>query len=246
MKLTKILHTAAFAGKIILENGGETHRVEDVINKICEGYGVEVNCYSTITGIMATARNEKDEHESITIRVKSRIMNLDIIHKVNNICDETDKYSIEEFLQELKKISKEPAYSKLRNTAAYAGVAALFTLLFGGTLLDSYGSAIIGIVLFIFLDYFSKFEINGFFKNCIASAILTFFAITFQKYGFINNFNTTISGTIMLLVPGMALTNSLSDLIAGDYMAGMARGTEAFLIAMSLAAGSGFVMAILL
>lgn len=246
MKLTKILHTAAFAGKIILESGGETHRVEDVINRVCEAYGVEVNCYSTITGIMATARNNNDEHESITIRVKSRTFNLDIIHKVNTICYDAEKYSVDGFYEELLKISREPAYSKLKNLGAYAFVAALFTLLFGGTLVDSYGALIIGITVFLYMDFLSKFQINVFFKNCMASALLTFFAIIFKESGLINNINTTISGTIMLLVPGMALTNSVSDLIEGDYMAGMARGTEAFLIATSLAAGSGFVMAVLL
>jgi uncharacterized membrane protein YjjP (DUF1212 family) len=49
----------------------------------------------------------------------------------------------------------------------------------------------------------------------------------------------------MLLVPGIALTNGIRDIIAGDYMTGMARGLEALLVATSLAVGTGFAISII-
>lgn len=246
MKLTKILNIATFAGTIMLENGGETYRVEEVVGRVCEAYGVEVSCYATITGIMASARNQDDDHESVTIRVTYRTINLDIIHKVNDICRNVNDYDIDSFKEKLEKIKNEPKHSIVKNTMAYALAGGSFTLLFGGTPMDFLGSSIISMLVFAYLNYFSKFEVNGFFRNCIASAILAFFSVIFQRIGIIDNLDTTISGAIMLLVPGMTLTNSVRDLIAGDYMAGIARGVEALLIAMSLAAGSGFVLAILL
>ena len=44
-------------------------------------------------------------------------------------------------------------------------------------------------------------------------------------------------GNIMLLIPGMALTNSIRDLLCGDIVAGLLRLVESLLIALAIAAG---------
>ena len=46
-----------------------------------------------------------------------------------------------------------------------------------------------------------------------------------------------IIGNIMLLIPGVALTNSLRDIISGDTMSGLLRFFEACVIALAIAAG---------
>ena len=46
-----------------------------------------------------------------------------------------------------------------------------------------------------------------------------------------------IIGNIMMLIPGIALTNSVRDLIGGDIIAGTLRFSEAGLIAVAIAGG---------
>ena len=46
----------------------------------------------------------------------------------------------------------------------------------------------------------------------------------------------------MLLVPGLAITNAIRDTIAGDFLAGLTKAAEAFLIAISIAVGSGAIL----
>ncbi len=43
----------------------------------------------------------------------------------------------------------------------------------------------------------------------------------------------------MLLVPGVAITNAIRDSIAGDLVAGIARGADAFIAAGAISAGAG-------
>ncbi|MNF09932.1 hypothetical protein D3C80_2107260 [compost metagenome] len=52
----------------------------------------------------------------------------------------------------------------------------------------------------------------------------------------------TIIGSIMLLVPGLAITNAIRDTMAGDLVAGLTRSAEAFLIALAIAIGTGVVL----
>ena len=51
-----------------------------------------------------------------------------------------------------------------------------------------------------------------------------------------------IAKFFMLLVPGLAITNAIRDTIAGDYVSGVARAADAFLCAVAIAVGAGFVM----
>ena len=43
----------------------------------------------------------------------------------------------------------------------------------------------------------------------------------------------------MLLVPGVALTNFMRDLMAEDFISGMLKLTEALLVAAAIALGTG-------
>lgn len=45
----------------------------------------------------------------------------------------------------------------------------------------------------------------------------------------------------MILTPGIAITNSLRDIIDGNYVSGQARLVEAFFIATAIALGVGLM-----
>ena len=48
-----------------------------------------------------------------------------------------------------------------------------------------------------------------------------------------------IAGSIMPLLPGVAITNAIRDTLQGDYVSGGGRIIEAFVIALSIAVGIG-------
>ena len=45
-------------------------------------------------------------------------------------------------------------------------------------------------------------------------------------------------GTLMVLVPGMALTNAMREIMAGDILSGMSRTAEVLLVAAAIALGA--------
>lgn len=50
----------------------------------------------------------------------------------------------------------------------------------------------------------------------------------------------------MLLVPGLALTNSIRDLLEGQLVSGLTRAAEAFFVGLSAAIGTGSILHIYL
>jgi len=48
-----------------------------------------------------------------------------------------------------------------------------------------------------------------------------------------------IAGSIMPMLPGVALTNALRDTLQGDYMSGAVRTIEAVMVAVAIGIGIG-------
>jgi uncharacterized membrane protein YjjP (DUF1212 family) len=78
---------------------------------------------------------------------------------------------------------------------------------------------------------------NQIFINAVSSFFLCVAALWLVPKGIGQDVNKIIIGNIMLLIPGISLTNSLRDMICGDIMTGMLRFFDAVLVAAAIAAG---------
>ena len=244
MNINEILCLSTYAGRIMLESGAEAYRVEETMNKISESLGIEVpDCYATPTVIIASAYHE-GETKSLVVRISKRSVDLQKIHKVNDLARniKNNNYKIEEVRKKLEEIDNEVRYSN-KTTILFSAIGAFaFVFLFGGSLRDAISALIIGIVVKIFDILFQKINLNSFFITTFCASILAFIAILTKKYGFSEDMDKVIIGSIMLLVPGLAITNAIRDTIAGDLVSGLARGIEAFLTAIAVAVGTGVTL----
>lgn len=242
--MNEILQVAMLAGQMILENGGETYRVEETIWRICKIYGAEeAESFATPTGIMASICHGGKIY-SLTRRVSNRTVNLDKIDKVNDLSRNivSKNLSVSDFKNELHKINKEDVYP-LKTIIIFSALGAgSFSVLFGGTFKDVFSAFLIGLVIKTLTIKWSEIGINSFFINSICSGIAALFAIILYKLGIASQVNQTIIGAIMLLVPGLAITNAIRDTISGDLLSGLIRAAEAFLVAVAIAVGTGSVL----
>jgi len=246
MKASKVLEVATYAGRIILENGGETYRVEDTVCRICEAYGFEAQCFATITGIISSVKNREGIPVSLTERITTRTTNLDKIHKVNAVAREISNFSTDELMSLFRRIDNGSTYSETKAFIAHSLGAASFAGMFGGTPKDFFGAFIIGGGIYFLKRLSDKMELNPYLMYSAGGCLASVVSILFSRINLITSVDTTTIGSIMLLVPGMAITNAIRDIIAGDLVAGMARGAEALIIATCLAIGSGIALSTLL
>lgn len=242
MDINKIISVASEAGKIILESGGETYRVEETIIRICNAYGlVFAESFVMPTGIIISAQDSNGKIISLVKRIKDRTVDLEKISKVNDISRniKAKNLSLDYVEKELEIISGTPRFG-WEMTLFFSGIAAsFFTMLFGGNFFDFTISFFIGIIIKSVSLLLSSIDINQFFTNVLGGAISAFLALISVKLNFAQHVDTIIIGSIMLLVPGLAITNAIRDTIAGDLVAGISRGVEALLVAVAIAVGSG-------
>ena len=235
----KILELATQAGKCLLESGAETYRVEDTICRICRSLKVEdAESICLPTGIYVTATMNGKSYTKIA-RISNRSTNLNKVDRINQLSRDAMHLSEDEFEAQLNQILNETPYSSAVDLFFAALSAFGFTLVFGGTVNDGIMAFFLGILVRFLDKNLSRLEMNGFFSVAISSACLTFLALMFSAIGFVYSSETVIIGTIMLLVPGLAITNAVRDSIAGDLISGLARAAEALLIAVAVALGNG-------
>lgn len=244
MDLNEILHVATFAGKIMLESGGETYRAEEIVWRICKIYGIEeAESFVTTTGIMVSVCHNGKTY-SLIRRVSSRTIDLDKVDKVNDLSRNiiNKNLTVTELKNQLNIINNGERYSNKTAVIISALGAFCFVFLFNGKLPEALAAFFIGLIIKYITIKFSALDINQFFINSIASGICTILAIIFLKLNLISDLDKTIIGSIMLLVPGLAITNAIRDTISGDLLAGLTRAVEAFLVAISIAIGTGAVL----
>ena len=120
-----------------------------------------------------------------------------------------------------------------------------FTLLFGGNLADASVALFIGIGVRIIQHYTREIKLNGIFINILGGAfVATSSLFITEMLPLEMHLSIIIIGSIMLLVPGIAFTNAIRDTLMGDYLSGVSRGMEAFLIAVGIAIGVGMILGI--
>lgn len=247
MDFEKLLSCALDIGEQMLISGAEVGRVEDSVKRICEAYHVKRADVFTITSsIVATLENSDGKTITQTRRIVSYRTDLTKLHKLNDlsrkICN--SQPDLHYILRELEEIKQKKPYPLAVQCAACALIAGSFTIFFGGTPIDAIPSAIIGAVLKAVVFTIDKSKVNMVFANVVCSFVACLLAFSFTSIGFGTSVDKIIIGNIMLLIPGIALTNSIRDMISGDIMAGMLRFFEACLIALAIA--SGYVLTALM
>ena len=247
MQPEDLLLFAADAARLMLESGGETYRAEDAAMGIISSQGgAEAECFATSTGLMLSYTGEDGKVRSVVRRVKKRGMNLEKVSRIHALVEalQADRIGLEAAMNELDGIERMRERPALVLTLASAFGASFFALLFGGSLADAIAALFLGALLSFLIRGFQRLKFPEFLTSLAGGAITALASLALRSLGAPINPDTLIIGVIMLLVPGVAITNAIRDIIAGDLVAGIARGADALITAASISAGAGAAFAI--
>lgn len=188
------------------------------------------------------------EIHSIVKRINSRGIDLNMVHNINSLSREIYQHrpSIDVCEEKLKDICRSNSYS-LSKTLFFAGVStSTFTILFNGGIREFLCAFFIGVLTKLVSTNLEKSNLNGFFYKHNLWWPCSYFFHSMSHFGIIKDLDKLIAGSIMLLVPGLALTNSIRDLLEGQLVSGLTRAAEAFFVGLSAAIGTGSILHIYL
>lgn len=239
MKTRQVIEIALRAGEILLISGAEIYRVEDTIYRICRSYNVKCEAYALPSGIFITGVGEENEPVTRIKRIRGRTANLHKIELVNSFSRSLSKKlpDYNEALSMLGQMGSMSCYNFWLRFAA-AGINALaFTKLFNGSLYDSFAAFIIGLLIFVIKEKTSQIGFIQFFEYFISGMVAAGISVIAGKLFPELNIYRIIIGSIVILLPGVAITNGVKDALYGDINSSMYRLSEAVFIAVAVGAG---------
>ncbi|WP_312473542.1 threonine/serine exporter family protein [Neobacillus sp.] len=243
-----IMEICLLAGKIMLQCGGETYRVEDTMMRIAASYGIEkTHSYVTPTGIIFSAESNEPTKTKL-IRISERSTDLKKVAMVNSISRSisSGEIKLKQAMEQLKEIDSMNLTFPFRIQVAAASLASgCFMIMFKGGWNDFIPAMISGGVGFLSFVYFHRFIPIKFFSEFLASFVIGLLSFIFVKTGVGHQVDKIIIGSVMTLVPGLLVTNAIRDLMAGHLVSGLSKGAEAFLTAFAIGAGIAVVVSFL-
>lgn len=239
-EISHFLHILVRMGEALQNSGAEVFRVEDTLNRIAIAYGAEdVNVFVITSSIVVTLTMPSLPPQTETRRLRHAASNdLLTLERLNalsrRIC--TAPPSIEEFQRQLNAILAQHPDSRL-HLAGSVLAASSFAVFFGGNLWDGLLAGGIAVLICWMERYLSPFCMNGVEFQFIASFLSGVSTLLLCRFGMQFHADKVLIGIIMLLIPGIMLTNSIRDILLGDIISGSLRLVEAILMAATLALG---------
>lgn len=239
----KIVDMCLLAGKIMLQSGGETYRVEDTMTRIANAYGIYgSHCFVTPTGIIFSIDGVEPTK---LVRIVERSTDLKKVTVINSISRKiaSGELQLDEAYQKLKEAEKADYKFPIWIQIAAASIASgCFLIMFQGQWKDFIPALITGGLGYSSLLYFHRLVQIRFFAEFLSSFIMGLVSALFVKIGIGTELDKIIIGSVMPLVPGLLITNAVRDLMAGHLVSGLSKGAEAFLTAFAIGAGIAVVL----
>jgi uncharacterized membrane protein YjjP (DUF1212 family) len=231
------------AGRLMMESGAETYRVEDTMARMAETQKLpSTHSFVTPTGILFSPGSP---HHTKLVRIKDRTTDLEKVALVNDVSRKltTGEYTLEVAFAKLQEIEKaDLMFPQWLQVLAAAVASGCFLVLFNGLWNDvpiAFGAGGFGYYVVIKMQALTKVK---FFAEFISSLVIALLAFGSIKVGIGAELDKIIIGSVMPLVPGLLITNAVRDLMAGHFVSGLSKGAEAFLTSFAIGAGVAFVL----
>ena len=233
------------AGRLMMQCGAETYRVEDTMRYMAESQQLfEPNSFVTPTGIIFTAGRPS---QTKLVSVGDRANDLGKVARVNDVSRKltSGEWTIDRAYEELVSIDLDPpSFPCYLKAIASAIASASFFILFDGSIGQIGYAALAGGFSYIiseWLEAYSKVRFIGQFLGALFAAVFAYFITSDGATG---DLDALIVAGVMPLVPGVLITNAVRDLMSGHFVSGVSKGAEAVLTSFAIGAGVALVLSI--
>ncbi len=247
MDLQKLLDMGMELGYRLQISGAETYRVEESIRRLMQAYDVECETFAVPNSLIVSIRDENGKVMTRLRRIGYHGTNINAVERCNTICRkiEAEKPDLDTAQAMLNE-----AYAKIRTyplpilLIGYFLASTGFAVFFGANALEALFAGISGVACGLSLLFMTWLHANDFFQIIVGGLVIAFTTQTFAIAGLIQRADAASIGALMVLVPGLGLTNTMRDIIFGDTQSGINRLVHVCISAAAIAIGTGSALLI--
>lgn len=241
MEVKNVIDIALTAGEILLANGAENYRIEETVSRICEAYSFNGECIAMSNGILLLIEDSNGEKITSMKKVTNKHVDLYRIELINSFSRSLtiNTLSYAEAKKRLNEIEEAPNFTMRVRTIAACMTGFIYTLFFNGNMIDGIASIIICLITYILFEKVSQLGFFQFLEFFLAGLLIGGASIFAHFVTPAISYHNVITGAIMILLPGVVLTNGIKDVLCGDFSAGIAKFSEAMIVIIAVGVGIG-------
>jgi uncharacterized membrane protein YjjP (DUF1212 family) len=244
--LSEIVELALWVGRLQMESGAETQRVEESVRIVGVGLGCDWGHIVVTHGAIIATYFGGGDFRTKVLSVHSGGVNMTALEALSHLCHrvEEHRFGVAEVRAELERIEGTGrAYSELQTWLSGGIGCAAFCGLFEGDAAALALTAAASSVAMAVRSACSRRRYNPLVTAGVTALVAGIIVGGLQALTSLSRTPAAaLAASVLMLVPGAAAMNALEDLIKGHVLVGLARAAFAGLIVIFAALGLLFAM----
>lgn len=245
-----LLNLAADMGCALMSSGAEIYRVEESMSRLLRAYGMyDAEVFAIPNCIIVSVTNAQGHPTTRMRRIGPHGTDIEVMERCNDLnrllCSQTPPLEdARAMLDAIPQVSR--SFSPSMTLLGYGISPAFFVPLFGGGIADMFSAMLTGLLVGLFQIYGGRlFGGNSFVHTTMSSATASLAALFLVELGLGTRVDIITISTLMMLVPGVALTNAMREMMAGDTLSSLSHAASALLSAVAIALGTAVGIALI-
>ncbi len=229
-------------GKALHECGATSHRIEHLLTAVSNLLGIHASFLVSPTTFTSVfwLDDEFDQHIHVE-RTEPADTNLGRLWEIDHLVEDiaSGKISFEDGPRALEQLMRKPAeYSMAMNALAWFLIGGCFAILVSASAVDALSSAGLSLLTFAIAVAGGKNPRLAPMVPIMAPMVAALCASGLQWMGVALNVPFVILSSIVVFIPGLALTTALNEIASRSLISGSARLVDAVMLMFKLFFGA--------
>ena len=242
---TDILRLLVQLAMRLMQHSAETKLVEQTTMRMGKALGLDSVEIAVTTNAVVITSLYKGRCKTTTRRIYDRGINMHVVCEIQRLTLKAEKNPMthREVTECLEAITPHK-YNRWLVVLMVGLACASFSHLFGGDIQVFGMTFMSSSIAMIFRQELMKNHHSVLLVFCLTSCLATLLASTAVMYNIGNNPHYVMAASVLLLVPGFPLMNSVSDVVKGHITIGISRWFMATILSFCVASGIALGMTI--
>lgn len=227
-------------GALLMSSGASTHRTRITLERFAKGFGYGIELLITQRALMLTIIEKNQQHFFSRLKrtsphgVNFRIVS-GISHLSWNVLEQN--WTLAQAAEEVKRLKALPHYPRLVILGLVGLAGAAFCRIFGGGSIEMAVAFVATVAGLFTRQEAHRLKFNPYLCVFFAAFVASFIAGLAEHFHIGEQPDKAFATSVLFLVPGVPLINSVTDLMDGNIQNGMVRAMNGLMIAFSIAMG---------
>jgi uncharacterized membrane protein YjjP (DUF1212 family) len=227
-------------GAMLMSSGASTNRTRVTLERLARGLGYGIELLITQRALMLTIIEKDQQHLFSRLkRISPHGVNFRIVSGISHLSWNVmeQNWTVAQIAEELQRLKSLPHYPRLVVLGLVGLAGSAFCNIFGGGSTEMTVAFVATVIGLFVRQEATKKKFNPYLCVFFAAFVASLIAGLAEYYHIGLQPDKAFATSVLFLVPGIPLINSVTDLLDGNIQNGMVRAMSGLLIAFSIAIG---------